>query len=50
LTVLGVELGFQFFAALVKLARRGEHGLFHRLDDDVRLDALFLGQCLDRLL
>ena len=49
LAVLGVELGLQLLAGLVVLARGGEHGLFHRGDDDVGLDALFLGQCLDGL-
>ena len=50
LSVLRVELRPQILGALVVLARRREHGLFHRLDDDVGLDAFFLGERLDGLL
>ena len=50
LPVLRVEFCLQLFAALVELARRGEHGFFHRLDDHIRLDAFFLRECFDCLL
>ena len=46
LAVLRVELGAQVFGALVVLARRGEDGFFHRLDDDIGLDALFPSRAL----
>jgi len=51
LAVLGIEFRLQLFVfGLVVLARRRQHGFFHRLDHDLGLDALFLGERLDGLL
>ena len=47
---LGVEPRLQVLAGLVVLARGGRDRFFDGADDDVGLDALFLGQRLDRLL
>ena len=44
-----VEARLQVLVRLVVLARRRQHGVFDGSDDRVGLDALFLGEGLDRL-
>ena len=47
---LGVEARLQVLAGLVVLARRGRDRFFDGGDDDIGLDAFFLGERFDRLL
>ena len=47
---LGVEARLQVLAGLVVLARGGRDRVLDGADDDVGLDALFLGERFDRLL
>ena len=45
-----IEVGDQFFVPFELFPRRREHRVFHRVDDDLRVDALFLAQQLDGLI
>src|SRR5579864_414472 len=45
-----VECGDQVFGSVEMLARRDEHGIFHRVNDDLRIDALLFAQDFNGLI
>ena len=44
-----VELGAQIFLRLVVLARGHNNGVFHRADHNLRINAFFPAECVDRV-